>query len=95
MLYRKDMYKISRILLKYFTFGTNDEESQLLDQWRRESDRNENLFQEMDSPDFWERAIDPIHKKMQEEQWHLLQMKIRIIKDQGELVRDDIEPTSE
>lgn len=93
MLYRKDMYKISRILLKYFTFGTNDEESQLLDQWRRESDRNENLFQEMDSPDFWERAIDPIHKKMQEEQWHLLQMKIRIIKDQGELVRDDIEKT--
>lgn len=67
------MYKISRILLKYFTFGTNDEESRLLDKWRGESDRNENIFRRIGSRGFLENAMDPVHRKVLAEQWQLLE----------------------
>lgn len=70
------MYKISRILLKYFTFGTNDEESRLLDKWRGESDRNENIFRRIGSRGFLENAMDPVHRKVLAEQWQLLEKKL-------------------
>lgn len=70
------MYRISRILLKYFTFGTNDEESRLLNQWRKESDRNERLFDKIGSREFLGNAMDPKHRKIREEQWKLLEKKI-------------------
>lgn len=69
------MYRISRILLKYFTFGTNDEESRILDQWRRESDRNERLFGKVGSRDFLENTMNPKHRKIREEQWKILEEK--------------------
>ncbi len=56
------MYKISRILLKYFTFGTNDEETRELERWRKESDRHEVLFRKIGSPDYLQQAMDPLHK---------------------------------
>jgi anti-sigma factor len=81
------MYRISRILLKYFTFGTNDEESRLLNRWREESDRNERLFNKIGSRDFLGNAMDPKHRKAQEEQWSLLEKKIMFTRRRERMIK--------
>ena len=81
------MYRISRILLKYFTFGTNDEESRLLDEWRGESDRNERLFEKIGSRDFLGYAIDPRHRKVREEQWSLLEKKTLLARRRKRMIK--------
>ena len=63
--------------MKYFTFGTNDEETRELERWRKESDRHEVLFRKIGSPDYLQQAMDPLHKKVLQEQWFLLDKKIR------------------
>ena len=62
--------------MKYFTFGTNDEETRELERWRKESDRHEVLFRKIGSPDYLQQAMDPLHKKVLQEQWFLLDKKI-------------------
>ena len=81
------MYRVSRILLKYFTFGTNDEESRFLNQWREESDRNELLFNKIGSRGFLKNAMDPKHQKIREEQWRLLEKKILFARRRERMVK--------
>lgn len=73
--------------MKYFTFGTNDEESRLLNRWREESDRNERLFNKIGSRDFLGNAMDPKHRKAQEEQWSLLEKKIMFTRRRERMIK--------
>lgn len=81
------MYRISRILLKYFTFGTNDEESRFLNWWREESDRNERLFDKIGSREFLENVMNPKHRQVREEQWKLLEKKMLFARRRERIVK--------
>lgn len=73
--------------MKYFTFGTNDEESRLLNQWREESDRNERLFDKIGSREFLGNAMDPKHRNIREEQWKLLEKRIMFIRRRERMLK--------